>query len=87
MHDRHAVAPQPIWMFEDRRIRTYDKARDCIVSGRYSIDHIAAMATAMPASRIIQKQTSGATPITQRTRATKKSTAASTMFVPWIFYS
>jgi hypothetical protein len=27
------------------------------VPGRYRVDHIAAMATAMPASRIIQKET------------------------------
>ena len=40
------------------------------------------MATEMPTSRIIQKQTSGATPIAQRTTATVRSIAASTIFVP-----
>ena len=35
----------------------------------------------MPASRIIQKQTSGATPIIQRNTATTRSTTPSTRFV------
>jgi hypothetical protein len=41
------------------------KYRACI-SGRCSIDHIAAMGTEIPTSRIFQRQKSDATPITQR---------------------
>src|SRR5271165_5012327 len=43
---------------EARPVRTpcYEDAPRA-VPGRYRIDHIAAMATAMPASRIIQKET------------------------------
>ena len=50
---------------EARPVRTssYEDAPRA-VPGRYRIDHIAAMATAMPASRMIQKETSGATPMT-----------------------
>jgi hypothetical protein len=52
------------------------------VAGRYSIDHIAAIAIAIPMSKMIQKHTSGATPIVPRVAATNRSVAPSTMFVP-----
>jgi hypothetical protein len=61
---------------------SYEDPTDRAMAGRYSIDHIAVMATVMPTSRINQKETSGATPISQRTTAIPRSTAASTMFVP-----
>src|SRR5215469_1816855 len=60
---------------------SYDAA-DRAKSRRYRIDHIAAMATAMPTSRMIQKDTSEATPIAHRSAANTSSAAARTMFVP-----
>lgn len=59
----------------------YDNAGDRALSGRYSCDHNATMATAIPMSKILQKDTSGATSTAQRAAASRSSTTPSTRLV------